>query len=232
VDTSQPTRDRILDAAMVLFGERGYRGTTVGAIEQAAGLAPRRGGLYRHFPSKQEVFKAAVSRYASKFRSLEDLLDALDFDDERATLTQLAQFALAGLAAEADLFRLLQRDGPDFPDLAMLVHEQLVQRGYDVAIAVFTRLLQARGLPAGDVSALAAIALGSLVHFREDEALYGRTPAGATEEQFVATWVDTWLRVFTSRAAEASGRCRSPGGGSPPSVPTGRTSPHSPSGEQ
>ena len=188
---------------MALFGERGYRGTTVGAIEQAAGLAPRRGGLYRHFPSKQEVFKAAVSRYASKFRSLEDLLDTLDFDDEHATLTQLAQFALAGLAAEADLFRLLQRDGPDFPDLTRLVHEQLVQPGYGFAIAVFTRLLQARGLPGEDAAALAAIAVGSLVHFREDEALYGKTPAGATEEQFVATWVDTWLRVLESRTAEA-----------------------------
>jgi AcrR family transcriptional regulator len=203
MDTSQPTRDRILDAAMALFGERGYRGTTVGAIEQAAGLAPRRGGLYRHFPSKQEVFNAAVGRYASKFRFLEDLLETLDFDDEHATLTRLARFALAGLAAEGDLFRLLQRDGPDFPDLAMLVHEQLVQRGYDFAIATFTQLLQARGLPIRDVAALAAIALGSLVHFREDEALYGKTPAGATEEQFVATWVDTWLRVLESRTADA-----------------------------
>ena len=116
------------------------------------------------------------------------------------------RFALAGLAAEADLFRLLQRDGPDFPELTALVHEQLVQRGYDFAIAVFTRLLQARGLPVGDAPALAAIALGSLVHFREDEALYGRTPAGATEERFLATWVDTWLRVLASRAAEAKRR--------------------------
>ena len=189
---------------MALFGERGYRGTTVGAIEQAAGLAPRRGGLYRHFPSKQEVFTAAVSRYATKFRSLEDLLDTLDFDDEQATLTQLAHFALAGLAAEADLFRLLQRDGPDFPDLARLVHAQLVQRGYDFAIAAFTRLLKAHGLPVGDVAALAAIALGSLVHFREDEALYGKTPAGATEQQFVAPWVDTWRRVLESRTADAT----------------------------
>jgi AcrR family transcriptional regulator len=204
VDPSEPTRDRILDAAMALFGERGYRGTTVGAIEQAAGLAPRRGGLYRHFTSKQEVFTAAVSRYATKFRSLEDLMEVLDFEDEQATLTGLAHFALEGLAAEADLFRLLQRDGPDFPDLARLVHAQLVQRGYDFAVAAFTRLLDARGLPVRDVPALAAIALGSLVHFREDEALYGRPPAGATVEQFVATWVDTWLRVLASRSADAS----------------------------
>jgi hypothetical protein len=130
----------------------------------------------------------------------------LDFDDERTTLTRLAQFALAGLAAEADLFRLLQRDGPDFPDLTLLVHERLIQRGYEFAIAVFTRLLHARGLPAQDMPALAAIALGSLVHFREDEALYGTTPAGATEEQFVATWVDTWLRVLADRAEEVKRR--------------------------
>ena len=82
-------------------------------------------------------------------------------------------------------------------------HEQPVQRGYDFAIAAFTRLLQARGLPVGDVAALAAIALGSVVHLRKDEALYGKTPAGATEEQFVATWVDTWHRVLESRTAEA-----------------------------
>jgi hypothetical protein len=88
------------------------------------------------------------------------------------------------------------------------VHQQLVQRGYDFAVTVFTRLLQARGLPAGDVAAVAAIALGSLVHFREDEALYGKPPAGATEEQFVATWVDTWRRVLDSRAAEAKRRDR------------------------
>ena len=53
------------------------------------------------------------------------------------------------------------------------------------------------------MAALAAIALGSLVHFREDEALYRKTPADATEEQFVAAWVDTWLRVLESRTAEA-----------------------------
>src|SRR4029453_13738873 len=141
--------------------------------------------------------------FAGKFRSLEDLLGTLDFDDEHATLTRLAQFALAGLAAEADLFRLLPRARPDFPPPPMLGHEQLVQRGYDFAIAAFTRLFQARGLPVGDVAALAAIALGSLVHFREDEALYGKTPTGATEEQCVATWVDTWLSVLESRTADA-----------------------------
>jgi AcrR family transcriptional regulator len=47
------TRERIVTEAMRLFAERGYRGTTVWDIEEAAGLAPRAGGLYKHFRSKQ-----------------------------------------------------------------------------------------------------------------------------------------------------------------------------------
>ena len=48
---TQPTRERILLAARRLFAEQGYKGTSVGEIEAAAGLSPRAGALYKHFPS-------------------------------------------------------------------------------------------------------------------------------------------------------------------------------------
>jgi AcrR family transcriptional regulator len=53
-------RERILDAALVLFEEHGFDGTTVTAIEAAVGLSPGSGSFYRHFSSKSEVFVAAV----------------------------------------------------------------------------------------------------------------------------------------------------------------------------
>jgi AcrR family transcriptional regulator len=194
---------------MTLFAERGYRATTVGDIEQAAGLVPRRGGLYRHFASKEEVFRAAVFRYAEKFGPLEDLIEQLDFDDEPGTLAALAQFTLDGLVEEANLFRLMQRDGHDFPELAEHVHVQLIQRGYGFAIELFRRLLTGRGLTVDDAPELAAIALGALVHFREDESIYGRTPAGVAEAPFVRVWVDTWLQVLSARTASGPHATRS-----------------------
>ncbi len=45
---------------MRLFAERGFRATSVGDIEGAVGLVPRRGALYKHFPSKQALLEAAV----------------------------------------------------------------------------------------------------------------------------------------------------------------------------
>src|SRR5947209_7757695 len=50
---SKATRDRLVVEAMRLFAERGFRATTVGDIEAAAGLVPRSGGLYKHFAPKR-----------------------------------------------------------------------------------------------------------------------------------------------------------------------------------
>lgn len=51
---SPTTRDRLLRAARELTEERGYGTASVVAIAQRAGLAA--GTLYRHFPSKAELF--------------------------------------------------------------------------------------------------------------------------------------------------------------------------------
>jgi AcrR family transcriptional regulator len=48
------TRDRLLRSAAELMREGGYATASVGAIAERAGLA--RGALYRHFPSKAELF--------------------------------------------------------------------------------------------------------------------------------------------------------------------------------
>lgn len=46
-------RDEILDVAMAMFAERGYRGTSLDAIGQQVGLT--RQGVLHHFPSKRKL---------------------------------------------------------------------------------------------------------------------------------------------------------------------------------
>lgn len=49
----QQTKQAILDAALELFAQRGYRETTIGAIAARADVAPRTVTL--HFPAKEEL---------------------------------------------------------------------------------------------------------------------------------------------------------------------------------
>ena len=51
-------RERIIETARGMFAERGYRGTTTRELAVAAGVAEPT--LFRHFPSKAELFDAAV----------------------------------------------------------------------------------------------------------------------------------------------------------------------------
>lgn len=57
-DTSR--RTAVLDAALTTFARFGYRKTSMEAVAQAAHIS--RPGLYFHFPSKEALFRAAVTQ--------------------------------------------------------------------------------------------------------------------------------------------------------------------------
>jgi AcrR family transcriptional regulator len=69
---TEPTRERLLSAAVELLEEGGYAAATVAAIAKRSGVAV--GALYRHFPSKAELF---VEIFRTKAESqMDDLREA------------------------------------------------------------------------------------------------------------------------------------------------------------
>jgi AcrR family transcriptional regulator len=194
------TRERILESAMQLFANKGFRATTIGDIEAAAGLSPRRGALYRHFASKEAVFEACLERWIADVTGFPSTVEAvLPQGDLRSELTVIARGSLQLLARQRDLFRLLARDAIDFPELVARVHDELVAVGYQQLAAWFGSRLRAAGAPTTDARALAAVALSSLAHYRQDEAIYGAPPGDVGETEFVQAWVNSWHAAIVAR---------------------------------
>lgn len=69
------TRERILDAALMIFARDGYVGTNIKDIAESVGIV--KSALYRHFESKEEIWKAVqemmISYYAEHFGSVDRL---------------------------------------------------------------------------------------------------------------------------------------------------------------
>lgn len=57
------TRERILEAAEKLFAEKGFHETAMDEIVQAARVS--KGGVYFHFPSKEDLFFALLDKLAN-----------------------------------------------------------------------------------------------------------------------------------------------------------------------
>lgn len=63
-ESQQQTRQRLLDAAFTVFGERGYHGSSIDAIADEAGFS--KGAVYSNFASKDELFLALLDHYAEE----------------------------------------------------------------------------------------------------------------------------------------------------------------------
>lgn len=189
------TRERIVTEAMRLFAAQGFRATTVGQIAEAAGLAPRAGGLYKHFRSKEEVLEAGIDRHVSEMNVIEPALQTLPLGDPRAELTLIGRWTLNELGNEMPLMKVVQKDGDRFPELTAKVRDRIIARGHRQGVAVVGRLF-GEVLDERQIAALASVALGSLVGYRIEETMFGPRPV--SEEDYVAAWVDL-LMTYAER---------------------------------
>ncbi|RJP52574.1 MAG: TetR/AcrR family transcriptional regulator [Anaerolineaceae bacterium] len=86
LDPAQETRDRILEAAVTVFANKGYHDTKVDDIVSESNTS--KGSFYFYFPSKQEIFLALVDKFA-------DLLESRLHDRFKSETSGMARVDLA-----------------------------------------------------------------------------------------------------------------------------------------
>ena len=91
------TRERILEAAELVFAENGYHEALVDEIGKRTSIS--KGGLYFHFPSKERLFFAVMDRLADK----------LVKHAEKATMRADTPIAAAEAALDAVVVALSKR---------------------------------------------------------------------------------------------------------------------------
>lgn len=171
------TRDRILDAALDLFADEGFGGTTISEVERRVGLAAGTGSLYRHFPSKEALLRAAVEREVDRVRT--------EMEKARATLPQVAdpdehraqvyEVILRDIRRFDRLFRLMLNEGDRVPELRE---------------AIWSAVQRARSDAPAEEVAIDAVAMAALGGYHLYSTMQGRPFNGVAQEQFIRTLVE------------------------------------------
>ena len=113
---------RLVDCAARVFLERGFDGTTIDAVAEAANVG--KATLYARYRDKSALFAAVFRREVDRW--LAPLGDVAAADSVRDTLLNLARAMMAqALAPEAvAINRIILAQAQRFPDLARMVHEE------------------------------------------------------------------------------------------------------------
>jgi AcrR family transcriptional regulator len=104
-----PRREQLLEAAAVLFAERGYHAVGIDDIGAAAGISGP--GVYRHFPGKQALLAALCDRALARMLDGAHGISAAH-GDPRASLEALVELHVAFAVDERALIGVWGRELP------------------------------------------------------------------------------------------------------------------------
>ncbi|HSL50974.1 MAG TPA: TetR/AcrR family transcriptional regulator [Candidatus Deferrimicrobiaceae bacterium] len=137
--TKPGTRDKILQAALEIFAEKGYHRALVDDIVRASRTS--KGAVYHHFPNKEALFLALVDQFSA--RLAEAMAAAIG--GAHGALGKVQAALTAGLetfSRHRELARILLLEsvslGPAYQSKRLEVHERfasLIQAYLDDAVA-------------------------------------------------------------------------------------------------
>ena len=107
------TRQRILDAAVIAFQEEGFARSTTQAIAAAAGVAEVT--LFRHFGSKEELFRLAIAAVGKE--AAEEEIAELLTGELRVDLLVISRQMLNYFLRHRRAMRMLMFEAEHFPEI-------------------------------------------------------------------------------------------------------------------
>src|SRR3954452_3493443 len=109
----EPGRERVLEAALELFGDRGYHATSIADIGVRAGIS--KSVLYHYFPSKAGLYEAIAETETAAL--IARVAGSVPADPGAPRLRAGVDAFLDYLRKRPAAWRLLLRDPPADPDL-------------------------------------------------------------------------------------------------------------------
>jgi AcrR family transcriptional regulator len=190
------TRDRLLDAAIALFARQGYASTSVADIQQACGLSPGSGALYKHFPSKKALLQEATRRQVEQMAAMRDDYNRARPADVQGALRLGAEQIWASLKNNAALFRVMFREPEALGDMIDDVWSAGTTLAYQRAGRALNAAKDGGVSQVDDPEATSAVLVAALAYLPIAQMLVDRTPGDIDADRFREAWLRLAEGVF------------------------------------
>lgn len=184
-------RERILDAALESFAEKGFSGTSTKEIARRAKV--NEVTIFRQFRSKRALFAAVISEKSPVL----EIADRVSLDTRRPVEELLAnnvRTVLRMLRANRHMYFVVLGDAWRQPKMRNLAYEEIVKKGVELVAALMKGLMDAGKIRRMDPEIAARTLMGAVqFHFLTTEIMGGGPPSPDEEERMVRGFVSIFL---------------------------------------
>jgi len=146
---SDEKRRQILAAALAVFFNYGYKRVSMNEIAEAAGIS--RPGLYLHFSSKEEVFRAAILQFADGL--IEEIANGLH---SRKTIEGKLRYAFEVWTVQRFDLTLNSPEAKEISDSSYEFAREALDQSYEKLESVLASILKGHMKSTGNKKALSA----------------------------------------------------------------------------
>lgn len=190
------TKERILEAALDLFSKYGYSGTNIQGIADSVGLV--KSALYRHFSSKEEIWKGVYEMTAAYYREHFGAVDRLppipkSGDELIAVTKRMVDFTVHDEKV-IKTRKILTTEQFRDEKACKLASDYFIFGTRDIFTAVFTEMMANGSMKQGDAETLAfsyTAPISALIHLCDREPVR-ENEAMEIMQKFIECFINTY----------------------------------------
>jgi AcrR family transcriptional regulator len=190
--TGEERRRVIVEAALALFSQKGFRGTTTKEIAEAAGCSEAT--IFKHFTTKDELYSAILEAKSRIEETLAKAAHAAAQKDDSGVFRAVGLESLTRTEQDPSLMRLLLFSALEGHELSHLFFESKVRRLHEFLSSYIKGRIADGAFQPVDPLLAARGFVGMIAHHLLIHEIFGmKRPAGVLPEHVVDTFVMLFL---------------------------------------
>jgi AcrR family transcriptional regulator len=231
---AEDRRRQIVDVAMRLFSERGFRGTTTKEIAQAAGVSEAI--IFRHFATKEDLYTAIIDHKACAggMADMEQpVIESIRYSvaghmesrNDRAVFEHIALHMMQHHERDTEFLRLLFYSALEGHQLSQMFWDRNVRAMYELLGSYIGERQRDGAFRAVDPLVVVRAFSGMIIHHSVTNTLWdkGRTLLNITNEQAARDFTGILLDGISATRAEGATESRTTPRENSPRKNTSRT---------
>jgi AcrR family transcriptional regulator len=191
------TKERMIAAAVTLFSRAGFHGVTTKDIAHSANVSE--GNIFRYFPSKRDLFLAAVDSELAKLSLRTGVLaEAANVVDSQAALRMLFELITRTVAQQPDLVRLVHFSALEFGHEMTPVFRKHLDVIVSASAANLDKWSQSNGFRDIDARVTVLSFVSTVVLLQNYSLFTGDSLPFPSIQSAAAEYAELWFRVLSN----------------------------------